>query len=391
MLADGERRLTPHGEPICFDGAEAPECRLVEGATRDLNLMLRHGARGCLRRAPSGVPWSEAVAVARLLHDGRGALARRARPGRRSRCEHAAVRPRPGPVPAAGARRRGADVLDGRRCRPRGGRMTAAPQRTLWRNAKLATLAGSGPWGWVARGALVTEGERIAWVGDEAALPSALAPAAEHDLGGALVTPGLVDCHTHLVYGGQRAAEFELRLQGASYEEIARAGGGIRSTVTATRAASDDALFASACRRARALMARGRDDARSEVGLRPDAARRGALPRRRAPPRQRARVDRAHDLPRRPCAAARVRRPGRRLHRRRLHLAARPAGAGTGRCGRRVLRAHRLHAGADAARVRSRTAPAAAGQAARRAAQRPGRCGARGRATARCRAITSST
>jgi len=60
MLADGERRLTPHGEPICFDGAEAPECRLVEGATRDLNLMLRHGARGCLRRAPSGVPWSEA-------------------------------------------------------------------------------------------------------------------------------------------------------------------------------------------------------------------------------------------------------------------------------------------------------------------------------------------
>jgi uncharacterized protein len=59
MLADGERRVTPHGEPICFDGAEAPECRLVAGATRDLNLMLRRGARGCLRRAPSGVPWSE--------------------------------------------------------------------------------------------------------------------------------------------------------------------------------------------------------------------------------------------------------------------------------------------------------------------------------------------
>jgi imidazolonepropionase len=79
----------------------------------------------------------------------------------------------------------------------------------------------------------------------------------EHDLGGALVTPGLIDAHTHLVYGGDRAAEFEQRLQGATYEEIARAGGGIRSTVAATRAASDDELFAGAARRARALMAEG--------------------------------------------------------------------------------------------------------------------------------------
>ena len=75
--------------------------------------------------------------------------------------------------------------------------------------------------------------------------------------GGALVTPGLIDCHTHLVYGGDRAREFELRLQGASYEEIARAGGGIRSTVAATRAASDDAAVRSSARRARALMAEG--------------------------------------------------------------------------------------------------------------------------------------
>jgi imidazolonepropionase len=80
---------------------------------------------------------------------------------------------------------------------------------------------------------------------------------AEHNLGGALVTPGLIDCHTHLVYAGQRAREFELRLHGASYEDIARAGGGIRSTVAATRAADDDALFASTRARALALMAEG--------------------------------------------------------------------------------------------------------------------------------------
>jgi len=129
--------------------------------------------------------------------------------------------------------------------------------RVLWRNARLATMDAGSPWGWIERGALVVEGEHLAWVGAEGALPAGLHADAEHDLGGALVTPGLVDAHTHLVYGGDRAAEFELRLQGASYEEIARAGGGIRSTVAATRAASDDDLFASAAVRARALMREG--------------------------------------------------------------------------------------------------------------------------------------
>jgi imidazolonepropionase len=84
-----------------------------------------------------------------------------------------------------------------------------------------------------------------------------LALAAEHDLGGAVLTPGLIDCHTHLVYGGQRAREFELRLQGASYEEIARAGGGIRSTVAATRAADAASLQAQAQRRLDTLIAEG--------------------------------------------------------------------------------------------------------------------------------------
>lgn len=132
----------------------------------------------------------------------------------------------------------------------------------LWRHARLATLAGP-EWGWIEHGALLVgdgaDSGRLRWVGPEAELPAALAAGvtAEHDLGGALVTPGLIDCHTHLVYGGQRAREFEMRLQGASYEEIARAGGGIRATVAATRAASDAALLATASQRLRSLLGEG--------------------------------------------------------------------------------------------------------------------------------------
>lgn len=127
--------------------------------------------------------------------------------------------------------------------------------RTLWRNARLATLVDG--WGIVERGAVVAEAGRIRWAGPVAQLPAGLAVAGEHDLGGALLTPGLVDAHTHLVYAGDRAAEFERRLAGASYEEIARAGGGIRATLAATRAAGEDELLAAAVRRARALRAGG--------------------------------------------------------------------------------------------------------------------------------------
>lgn len=137
-------------------------------------------------------------------------------------------------------------------------------RNSLWRHARIASFAGEtglSPWGWIEDGALLVEGEHIAWVGPDAELPGALlaraGPLVEHDLAGALVTPGLIDAHTHLVYAGDRAAEFELRLQGASYEQIARAGGGIRSTVAATRAADDETLFALAAARARALMAEG--------------------------------------------------------------------------------------------------------------------------------------
>ena len=129
--------------------------------------------------------------------------------------------------------------------------------RTLYRRARLATMTLDRPWGWHENGALLVDGERLAWVGEDGELPADLEPAAEVDLGGALVTPGLVDCHTHLVYGGDRAAEFELRLRGATYEQIARGGGGIRSTLLATRHASDEALFAAGAARARCLMAEG--------------------------------------------------------------------------------------------------------------------------------------
>ncbi len=130
---------------------------------------------------------------------------------------------------------------------------------TLWHNARLATLADDSDWGMVDNGALLVQSGQLAWIGPLQNMPAAVRKQAtsEIDLGGALVTPGLVDCHTHLVYGGQRAREFEMRLEGASYAEIARAGGGIRSTVAATRAASEQQLLVSARKRALSLLAEG--------------------------------------------------------------------------------------------------------------------------------------
>lgn len=124
-------------------------------------------------------------------------------------------------------------------------------------NATIATLADDGGFGMIEAGAVVTEGACIEWVGAEADLPVAYADHPRTDLGGRLVTPGLIDCHTHVVFGGNRAAEFELRLNGASYEEVARAGGGIVSTVRATRAASEADLLADALTRVDALIAEG--------------------------------------------------------------------------------------------------------------------------------------
>ncbi|MGH6949007.1 MAG: imidazolonepropionase, partial [Kiloniellales bacterium] len=130
----------------------------------------------------------------------------------------------------------------------------------LWLDGRLATMAETGrPYGALEEGALATDGGRIAWIGAMADLPEAPETLARrcHDLGGRWVTPGLIDCHTHLVYGGDRAAEFELRLQGASYAEIAKAGGGIRSTVAATRAADEETLFGTSLARLDCLLAEG--------------------------------------------------------------------------------------------------------------------------------------
>ncbi|QGZ35907.1 imidazolonepropionase [Stappia indica] len=124
---------------------------------------------------------------------------------------------------------------------------------------RLATMVASTvPHGLVENGAVAIGADgRIAWCGSAADLPAQFASWPSRSLGGRLVTPGLVDCHTHIVHGGNRAREFELRLEGASYEEIARAGGGIVSTVAATRAASEDDLVASALPRLDTLIGEG--------------------------------------------------------------------------------------------------------------------------------------
>jgi imidazolonepropionase len=127
----------------------------------------------------------------------------------------------------------------------------------LLTNATLATMEPGAPYGLVAGGAVAIEGGRIAWVGMASETPARFRSGDVLDLDGRIVTPGLIDCHTHVVHGGNRAREFEMRLQGASYEEIARAGGGIVSTVAATRAASADELLVQALSRVDAMIAEG--------------------------------------------------------------------------------------------------------------------------------------
>jgi imidazolonepropionase len=158
----------------------------------------------------------------------------------------------------------------------------------VWIGAHLATmahgapglggLAGDAAYGSLEHAAIAVRGERIAWIGPaaEAARRAAGQGVPIVAVDGAWITPGLIDCHTHLVYGGNRVAEYEQRLNGASYAEIAAAGGGIQSTVRATRAASFESLYETARTRARRLMAEGVTtlEIKSGYGLELDAERR---------------------------------------------------------------------------------------------------------------------
>jgi imidazolonepropionase len=149
----------------------------------------------------------------------------------------------------------------------------------VWIGASIATMApGAGSYGSIEDAALAVRGERIAWIGTaaEARRRAAAQGAAIRDGQGLWITPGLIDCHTHLIYGGNRVAEFEQRLCGVSYEDIARSGGGILGTVRATRAATNTELYESALVRLKRLMAEGVTtiEIKSGYGLNLDAERR---------------------------------------------------------------------------------------------------------------------
>jgi imidazolonepropionase len=148
--------------------------------------------------------------------------------------------------------------------------------RTLLRGCHVATMAAPTGYGALHDGAVLVDGGHIAWVGAARGLPAGLRIDAERDLGGAWLLPGLIDCHTHLVYAGQRADEFEQRLEGVPYAEIARRGGGIRSTVRAVRAADVDDLVRQSAPRLDRLVADGVTtvEIKSGYGLSLDAERR---------------------------------------------------------------------------------------------------------------------
>ncbi|WP_028999612.1 imidazolonepropionase [Azohydromonas australica] len=150
---------------------------------------------------------------------------------------------------------------------------TTATWDALWLDVHLLPLAPADPAATVRDGALAVRDGRIAWLGPRAALPEGATAASTHDGGGAWLLPGFIDCHTHVVHAGQRSEEFELRMQGQSYEAIARRGGGILNTVRATRAASEEELLAQSLPRVRNLMREGVTtlEIKSGYGLEPES------------------------------------------------------------------------------------------------------------------------
>jgi len=127
----------------------------------------------------------------------------------------------------------------------------------LFKNATIATMTNQGSYGLIERGALYIRDGKIDWVGKVSEIPSEFLHSKSEDLDGRLVTPGLIDCHTHIVYGGNRSVEFEMRLNGASYEDVARAGGGIISTVSDTRLSSIEDLVKDSLPRVDQLISEG--------------------------------------------------------------------------------------------------------------------------------------
>ncbi|WP_419656416.1 imidazolonepropionase [Desulfosarcina variabilis] len=134
-----------------------------------------------------------------------------------------------------------------------------SPIDALWIDCHLATMTGEKPYGTIEDGAMAVADGRIVWIGPRRDLPPVAESSARrvYALNGAWVTPGLIDCHTHLIYAGNRALEFEMRLGGATYEEIAQAGGGIVSTVNEVRKATEESLFDQSVRRLAAMQAQG--------------------------------------------------------------------------------------------------------------------------------------
>ena len=128
---------------------------------------------------------------------------------------------------------------------------------SLWTNVHLATMAPAQSYGEIRNGALAVQDGKIAWLGPLSDLPAGAHAKEQRDGVGGWITPGLIDCHTHIVYAGNRSDEFEARLNGATYTDIAQSGGGILSTVRATRAASEDDLYRGSLPRVKALLAEG--------------------------------------------------------------------------------------------------------------------------------------
>jgi len=135
--------------------------------------------------------------------------------------------------------------------------MNSSGGLTLWRNVRICPAGDEADL--IVPGAMAVEQDRIVWIGNDGEVPGELVSSAQRtrDLARRWITPGLIDCHTHLVYGGCRAGEFRMRLSGATYEQIAKAGGGINSTVRATRLADEESLFRQSARRLKALLAEG--------------------------------------------------------------------------------------------------------------------------------------